>query len=581
MSATAPAYYLGLNLGFDGSAAIVSGGRVLAFNEEERFRRIKHAPGIYPTRAIRACLAQVGIEWSDIAEISIGWNLDAYTDGRMRDFYFSVREAFDIDPQTIAWQDRNLRNRDLDAYTRMHARELLRGLGLPSIPPVRGYPHHYTHAFQAYMQSGMSEAVCLSIDGSGDQHCTVLWECRGDVLTPLREFTIPHSLGWFYAAITEYLGFAAYDGEYKVMGLAAYGAEDADIRARLERVVLAEPDGIGYRVDPAYIHYGDHTYSDRYTDALIDLLGQAPRQEDTAVTAWHKNLAYEAQALLERTVERMVVWAVETTGIRNVCIGGGVGLNIKMNSRLLELPCVDDVFTHPLCGDLGGAAGAALLACFEQTGVHPERLETLALGVEYADDAIEHVLRTAKVPYIRTSDIAEAVAEELQQGRIVGWFQGRMEAGPRALGQRSILANPTSLKYRDDVNEVVKFREEWRPFCPSMLESSADRYLEHHTYAPFMVISFPATDELGQDAPAIVHVDGTSRVQLVREDQNPLFHRLISAFAAKSGVPVVLNTSFNVRGEPIVCSPLDAIRTFSASGMDSLAIGSFLVRKSA
>ena len=579
MSQSSPAYYLGLNLGFDGSAAIVSEGRVLAFNEEERFRRIKHAPGMYPIRAIRACLAQVGISWDDLTEISIGWNLEAYTDGRMRDFYFSVREAFDIDPQTVAWQDRNLRNRDLDVYTRMHERELLRGMGVESIPPVRGYPHHYTHAFQAYMQSGMDEAVCISVDGSGDQHCTVLWECRGDTLTPLREFTIPNSLGWFYAAITEYLGFAAYDGEYKVMGLAAYGEADPDIQQRLEQVIRPDADGIGYLVDPAYIHYGAHTYSDRYTDALIDLLGRPPRQEDTPVTAWHKNLAFEAQALLERTVERMIVWAVEETGIRTVCVGGGVGLNIKMNSRLLELPGVDDVFTHPLCGDLGGAAGAALLACFEQTGVRPEHLQTLALGVEFSDEAIEQVLRTAKVPYRRSPDIAVDVADELQAGRIVGWFQGRMEAGPRALGQRSILANPTSLKYRDDVNEVVKFREEWRPFCPSMAEEAADRYLRHHTYAPFMVISFPATQELADDAPAIVHVDGTSRVQLVHEDRNPLFHRLISAFAERSGVPVVLNTSFNVRGEPIVCTPLDAIRTFSASGMDSLAIGSFIIRK--
>ena len=579
MPSTSPAYFLGLNLGFDGSAAIVSEGRVLAFNEEERFRRIKHAPGTYPTKAIRACLEQVGITWADIAEISIGWNLEAYTDGRMRDFYFSVRQEFDVDDQTVAWQDRNLRNRDIDAYARMHGRELLRGLGVTSVPPVRGYPHHFTHAFQAYMQSGMSEAVCLSIDGSGDQHCTVLWECRGDVLTPLREFTMPHSLGWFYAAITEFLGFAAYDGEYKVMGLAAYGKEDPDIRARLDRIVMPDDDGIGYRVDPAYIHYGDHTFSDRYTDALIELLGQPPRQEDAPVTNWHKDLAFEAQALLERTVERLIVWAVETTGIRNVCVGGGVGLNIKMNSRLLELPCVDDIFTHPLCGDLGGAAGAALLACFEQTGAHPERLETLALGVEFSDDVIEKALRTAKVPYVRCADIAESAALELQAGRIVGWFQGRMEAGPRALGQRSILANPTSLKFRDDVNEVVKFREEWRPFCPSMIEESADRYLTHHTYAPFMVISFPATAELAKDAPAIVHVDGTSRVQLVSEDRNPLFARLLHHFATLSGVPVVLNTSFNVRGEPIVCSPLDAIRTFSASGMDSLAIGSFLVRK--
>jgi carbamoyltransferase len=256
-----------------------------------------------------------------------------------------------------------------------------------------------------------------------------------------------------------------------------------------------------------------------------------------------------------------------------------VGLNVKLNSRLFELPGVRDVFAQPLCSDAGAAAGAALAAWSAASGGRPAPLRTLALGPRESTDDIERALRTARLQYERRDDICSAVAEELARGRIVAWFQGRMEAGPRALGQRSILADPRDASARDRVNAIVKFREYWRPFCPSMTVEAADRYLERWTYAPFMIIAFRARERLRREAPAVVHVDGTARVQLVHEDALPLYHRLLREFEKRTGVPVLLNTSFNVKGEPIVCTIHDALRTFGSTGIELLAAGDFLVRK--
>jgi len=407
----------------------------------------------------------------------------------------------------------------------------------------------------------------------------VVWRHEGEQLVPLREIRIPHSLGWVYAAFTEYLGFRAYDGEYKVMGLAAFGRPNADLRARVERIVHAAPDGTEYRVDPTYVHYGPRSYSDRFTDNLVELFDRKPRLAHEDISQWHEDLAYAVQENLELQIERLVKWAVRETGIRHVTIGGGVGLNIKMNSRLFQMPEVSNVFAQPLCSDGGAAVGAALAACFDRTRTRPEPVKTLALGPADSDEAIESALKLAHLRYERPGDICHATARELAKGHIVAWFQGRMEAGPRALGQRSILADPRNVANRDKVNAIIKFREYWRPFCPSMIAEAADRYFDRFTSAPFMILAFTANDRLKRDAPAIVHVDGTSRVHLVDREVNPLFHQLLSEFGRETNVPVLLNTSFNVKGEPIVCTIQDALRTFWSTGLEVLAAGPFLIKK--
>ena len=576
---TNPKVFLGINLKMDPSVALVSDGNVLAFSEEERHLRLKHAEGIYPSRALRYCLDVAGVRLEDVEAVGINWNLEAYNDGTMRAFYDSMDTSYPVDNATRIWQNRSISSRDPDGYRESHEIEWRRMYGDVKFPKIYGMPHHYVHAFQAYMQSPFNESICLTIDGSGDQNCTVLWKCSEGQITPIKSFEMPHSLGWFYAAFTEYLGFDAYDGEYKVMGLAAYGESDSELKSKVSMVVSSTDDEVGYRLDPSYIHYGNHAYSGRFTDKLVELFARAPRRMDEEIDQWHKNLAFAVQETLEDAATRLVCWAVRETGIRNLCISGGVGLNVKMNSKLFQLPEIDDVFAHPLCSDSGAAAGAALAACYDLTGAKPERLTSLALGYEETPEQIERTLKLCRVDYEKPPDICGAAADELAKGRIVGWFQGRMESGPRALGQRSILADPRSVESRDKVNAIIKFREDWRPFCPSIIAESMPDYFVKYTEAPFMIISFEATDKLTEDAPAIVHVDGTSRVQMVHKEASPRFYKLLKTFQERTGVPVVLNTSFNVQGEPIVCTVKDALRTFWATGLEVLVLEDFLLRK--
>lgn len=575
-------YFLGIfEGGYDPAAALVRHGRLLAFAEEERFLRNKHAKGWYPNKAIKFCLDHAGIGPTDVQAIALNWDVPSYTNGAMREFFQTMRHDWPVDSATVAWQNGLLGSLSEQAVLARHTAAWKRAFGTERLPPIFPVPHHYVHAMHAFMQSPFDHALCLTVDGSGDQFCTVLWDCRDDRITPIYEVPMPHSLGWLYAAATEYLGFEAYDGEYKVMGLAAYGQPDPVIQAAVARMIFAADDGIGYMIDPRMIHYGPHSWSTRFTDHLPELMQHSPRAEGEPLTEWHFNFAYAVQEALEEAAIRLVDWGRQKTGASNLCIGGGVGLNVKMNTKLFEVEGISRIFPHPLCSDSGAAAGAALVACWQQTGTRPEKLKTLALGNEESDDDIEDMLKRCGIAYARSNDIARSVALELSEGRIVGWFQGRMEAGPRALGQRSILADPRSVQARDRVNAVIKYREPWRPFCPSMKAEAADRYLEAWDDAPFMVIAFRAKPELQEDAPAVVHVDGTVRVQLVHQEVNPLYHQLLDAFEQITGVPVLLNTSFNVKGEPVVCTAVDAVRTFYGTGMDALAVGNFLIRKSA
>jgi carbamoyltransferase len=291
------------------------------------------------------------------------------------------------------------------------------------------------------------------------------------------------------------------------------------------------------------------------------------------------SVAFEVQQRLEDIVEQMLSYWVARTGCRRLAIAGGVGLNIKMNSRLFRSGLLDDIFIHPLCSDTGVSIGGAMAAEYLEGSLPQQRIESVSLGPEYSDAEIQRILTACKLSWQRVEDIERPVAELLASGKVVGWFQGRMEAGPRALGNRSILGDPRHVETRDRVNAVIKFREPWPPFCPSMTAAGAKRYLRNFTYAPFMIIAFEATDEAVREIPAVVHVDGTARVQIVEPTQNLRYYKLLEAFSDLTGVPCLLNTSFNVKGEPIVCTPQDAIRTFSATGLDALAVGNCLLTK--
>jgi carbamoyltransferase len=567
--------------GIDPAAALVEDGRVVAYVEEERLLRNKHAANIFPIRSIEACLKLGGVTLADVDGFVYGWDAPRYASGEMARFYEEVNAKFPPDAATRRWQQRNVGLFAPPALRRTLETNVVKHFGVrpDQVPPLHFYPHHRTHAASAFWLSPFDEALVLTVDGSGDSDCTTVWRGKGTTLEALHRIEIPHSLGWFYAAITEYLGFDAYDGEYKVMGLAAYGRENLALRAKLEQIVRPGLRGFDYEVDPSYIHHGAHTWSDRYTDALPELIGLPPRLGPKKLEPIHEDLAFEAQRLLEESVIRLVTHFARETGLRNLCVGGGVGLNVKMNSRLHRMDLFDHVWAFPIPSDSGLAIGAAVGHWVDATQKRPPALDHVYLGPSFTDEDIENQLQQCGLAYRRPDDLATATAELLAAGKVVGWFQGRMEGGPRALGGRSILADPRTVAARDRVNAAIKFREYWRPFCPSLTVESAERYLKKPDAAPFMILAFEATERAGKEAPAVVHVDGTVRVQTVDAKTNPRYHALLRAFEARTGVPILLNTSFNVKGEAIVCTPRDAIRCFAATGLDALAIGAFIVEK--
>lgn len=563
----------------DPSAAFVRDGEVVAFVEEERLVRNKHAKAYFPIRAIDAVLDQAGSTIDEVDAITFGWDCGIHDSGELEAHFEKINRQFPPSALDAAYQQSRVRSYRKAPMVARIRRELRKRYGDLQLPPIEFVNHHYAHAVSAFFHSGMHEALVLAVDGSGEVTTTSWWKGSGTTLELLSEVRTPHSLGWLYSAFTEYLGFDAYDGEYKVMGLASYGKSDPNIATKLEEVLWSDGAG-GFASDPYLISMGERSHSSYFPDKLVDHMGRKPRAENDEITQWHINCAYEVQQLLESIVQDMTRHHVGETGIRNLVVTGGVGLNVKMNGNLFMSGLVDDLFVHPLCSDTGICIGAAMaheLAAGNR--VEPIALDNVSYGPEWSDDEIESILEACKLAYAVSENLEAEVASHIAAGRIVGWFQGRMEAGPRALGCRSILADPRSVESRDRVNAVVKFREFWRPFCPSMTEATAERFLVKHTRAPFMIITFEATQEARERAPAIVHVDGTCRVQIVNESANARYFKLLREFEAITGIGCLLNTSFNVKGEPIVCTPHDAIRTFFATGLDALAIGRFLIVK--
>jgi len=572
---------LGFFHGVDSAACLLQDGNLTAYVEEERLIRFKHAENIFPIRAIESCLNIGGIELTDVECVTYGWDLKGYSDGTIAAFYEETNRKYPPDPGTLAWQKSNLSIFNEQTVQKRVRNHLSRHFGVPfdQMPRLESYPHHQCHAAKAFWLSPHDEALVLIVDGSGDCECTTLWHGKEKQLELLHEITIPHSLGWFYAAITELLGFRAYDGEYKVMGLAAYGRENLDFRSKLEEVLRPGENGWDYELPPRFIHHGKHTYSDRFTDELAEHLDFEPRQGPAPLEPIHEDLAFEAQRILEETVIRLVTHWQQETGLTNLCIAGGVGLNVKLNSKLHKAELFERVWPFPIPNDSGTSIGAAVGVHHRLTGERPERLEHVYLGPGYTDEQVETQIRGCGYAYRDCDDIAEAAAELLAEGKVVGWMQGRLEGGPRALGGRSILADPRSVEARDRVNSAIKFREYWRPFCPSMTAESAERFLQRAEDAPYMILAFDATEEAKQLIPGVVHVDHTARVQTVTHETNPRYHDLLKAFERRTGVPVLLNTSFNIKGEAIVCSPRDAFRTFWSTGIDALAVGRFLIEK--
>ena len=557
-------YVLGINSYLhDSSAALMKDGKVVFATEEERLSRLKK-DARFPVLSIRAALEHAGIGVRDLDAVAFGWNKAAVTP--LHTLTASVTGKL---PRSRSYIGHSLMTIGRELRSRNGERNLKRAFGTEAARRVFHIDHHASHAWSTYGLCGWDEALVVVMDGRGATQATTLYHARGEELKPIRVFKYPNSLGSFYEAFTDILGFERQNDEWKVMGLAAYGTPDRD----LSEAIQVTDDG--YQVNTRLLM--GTTWGD-----LTEMRKQyGPRRNpEVLITDADRNLAASAQQALEKAVFALVKWGVKETGCRKLCLAGGVAMNSKANGRLLASGLVDDVFVQPAATDDGVAIGAAIAAHGRIGKAIPRyRLDEVYFGPEFSDDEIGETLQTYKLPFVRSTDVERVTADLLAKGKIVGWFQGRMEFGPRALGNRSILADPRRAEMKDRVNECVKFREGWRPFAPSCTIEAAPDYFEGCREAPFMILTYDVLPDAREKIPAVTHDDNTARVQTVDRNVNPRYWRLINEFGAITGTPVIMNTSFNLRGEPIVCSPKDAIRTFYSSGLDYLVLGEFIVAK--
>jgi carbamoyltransferase len=435
--------------------------------------------------------------------------------------------------------------------------------------------HHLCHAAAAFYPSPFKEAAILTVDGYGENSSALMGRAGDGRIEVFKEIDFPHSLGSFYAAVTEYLGFRANNGEGKVMALAAFEAPAyAD---DFREIIRLKPEG-EFETDLTYFDY----YREgprRYTRKFVERFGPE-RRRDEPLKKRHFEIAASAQLVLEEAMLHMARDVYDRTNCPNLAMSGGVLLNCVANERIIRETPFEEAFIQPAAGDAGSSLGAALYVQHViEGGAARHRMVNDFLGPEYDEAALQRSLALAGVEPDRPDDICEAAADRLAQGRFVGWFQGRMEFGPRALGARSILADPRGKTIKDRLNARVKRREPFRPFAPAVLLERCGDYFDSASPSPFMLRVYGARKDRAAEIPAVIHVDGSARVQTVDRQHNPLFCRVIEAFDRRTGVPMVLSTSFNIRGEPIVCSPEDALRCFFATDMDDLALGPYLISK--
>lgn len=545
----------------DSSACIARDGELLFAVAEERISRIKHDPG-FPHNAIRACLEFAKVTPSQLDFVCQAWpppgrglgtDLKCFLSGQYPATYLNVLNA----ARTFARMAHQ--NGGFKLFTRHFG---------PAKAQMRFVDHHLAHAISAYSYSGFDKSAVVIMDGRGAWEASSIWYGHDGRLDHVLTIPWPNSLGLFYAQFTQYLGFVPNSDEWKVMGLAPYGIPGVNLG---EFISL---DQESYRVNAALLF--DHSNG---ISGIARRLGPE-RTPESEIDDRFKNIAFAVQDACEAAMLALVKLAIEETGCRNVSLAGGVALNSKANGKLQASGMVDDIFVQPAASDDGAALGAVFAPYLDAGGRLPMKpMRHAYLGAEFSDAEIEKALRTYKLRALRLDNIAGTTADLLADGKIIGWFQGRMEFGPRALGHRSILADPRDPEMNAKVNNAVKFREWWRPFAPSLLKEAAGEYLEHACDSPFMILTNPVRPEKRTVIPSVTHVDGSARPQTVERQISPLYWDLISEFRRRTGVPVLMNTSFNLRGEAIVNTPTDAIRTFFSSGMDALVIGSYLVEK--
>lgn len=581
----------------DAAAALLVDGQLVAAAEEERFSRKKHDSD-FPRLAIEFCLRQAGLRREDLDYV-------VFYEKPFVKFERILMTALQAVPKTWKVFGDAMSTWLLD---KLWVKNLIRQeLNVPA-DRILFSEHHLSHASSAFFCSPFEEAAILTVDGVGEWATATMGVGKGNEIRLLREIHFPHSVGLLYSAFTAFLGFEVNEGEYKVMGMAPYG--EPKYVDKVRKLIRVDPDG-GFWLDMSYFSF-HHSSTQTFNQKFVDLFGE-PRdpswhfftersgypsyfepkpqnyQEMAQRNQYYADVAASIQVVTEEIVLTMVRELHRLTGLDRLCLAGGVALNSVANGRIIRETPIREVFVQPAAGDGGGALGAALWA--QHMVLSQPRsfvMRHAYWGQEFDEDSIREFVRGCGMPHRTYEDddrLLDAAVEELVAGHVVGWFQGRFEWGPRALGARSILADPRRADMKEIVNVKIKFREPFRPFAPSVLAEAAERFFDlpdapRHYPARFMLYVVPVKDGQAEVVPAITHVDGSARLQAVHREESPLYYRMIERFGQATGVPVVMNTSFNLKGEPIVTSPANAFHTFSRSGMDALVLGHTIIRKS-
>lgn len=550
----------------DSAACLLRDGRLVAAAEEERFTRRKHDSS-FPLQSIRYCLAEANVNpyyldcigFYELPFLKFERILSSYIGTFPRSFGAYVKAMH-------VWLRRKLRIEQL----------IRTSLGYTG--PIKYVGHHLSHAASAFLVSPFEESAILTLDGVGEWATSTYGVGNGSTIQVLKEMRFPHSIGLLYSAFTAHLGFDVNEGEYKVMGLAAYG--EPKFYQKIRRLIDIKPDG-SFQLDMSYFgyHYSLHSLSARFKREF-----GPHRTANMPVESHHADLAASIQKVTEEVILTISRHVRSQTGLSNLCLAGGVALNGLANARVLRESGFSKVFVQPAAGDAGGALGVACYLAGKLGDGHGRQEMTHAyLGPAFDDKQIRSFLAQEDIQFteMEPGNLPARVAALIATGHVVGWFQGRMEFGPRALGSRSILADARNPGMQDILNTKIKHREQFRPFAPSVMAEYADEYFEIDRQSPYMLLIVKVRADKVGVIPAVVHVDGTARIQTIAKDQNQAYYALIQAFYELTGVPIIINTSFNVRGEPIVCTPRQAFNCFATTDMDYLVLGSFLVEGAA
>lgn len=578
-------YILGLATMLESSAALIEDGNIVAAVEEERFSRHKHE-GCFPLRSIDFCLKERGITLADVDHIGIYWQpwrvktraKEVMATAIKNPGAFGRKLSRSIEAFSFSGSGKDIKSEG-SWIELFYAKQILRKNFGNFKSKIHYLDHHNCHIAGAFFVSPFEDALILSYDGGGEEASTVIAVGEGNSFRVLRNRNWPNSLGHFYSAMTGFLGFQMLDGEYKMMGLAPYNTPDYAEFLRKEILITDQPGS--YRLNSHILDY-HQALKNRFGKKMIEVFGEPRGSDNEPFTERHEKIASSAQAAFEEVALDLVRWGYDASGgKRNICITGGCGLNCTANHKILQETPFEKIYVPPAPHDAGCSLGAALLIYHDILG-QPRKyhMDHAYYGPSYSDQAIANALseRGIRAEPVNEDALLERTATALADGKVIAWFQGRMEFGPRALGSRSFLADPRNESIRDTINEKIKKRELFRPFAPSVKEECAFDYFEIEQTSPFMNIVAKVRPEKRNDIPAVTHVDGTARIQTVKRNVNPRYWGLIDQFERKTGVPVLLNTSFNIQ-EPIVCSPEEAISTYLNSKVDMLAIGNYLIER--